>query len=58
MKYFKDKWTGNESQFLRTVKVKVKKLWDDMYKGKNVIIWPQSLPLLAPLVNYLTSILS
>jgi hypothetical protein len=26
MKYFEDKWTGNESQFLRTVKVKVKKL--------------------------------
>ena len=29
-----------------------------MYKGENVIIRPQSPPSLAPLVNYLTSILS
>ena len=38
--------------------MKVKKLWDDVYKGKNVIIRPQSPPSPAPPVDYLTSILS
>jgi hypothetical protein len=57
IKYFEDKWTGNESHFLRTVKLKVKKLWDEEYKRENVIIRPQSPPLPVPPINYLANIL-
>ena len=57
IKYFKDKWTGNENHFLRITKLKVKKLWNKEYKYENVIIQPQ-LPLsLALPINYLTNIL-
>ncbi len=38
MKYFEDKWTGSESLFLRAAKLKVKKLWDDVYKRETVVI--------------------
>jgi hypothetical protein len=58
MKYFEDKWTGNESNFLRTAKPKVKKLWDDVYKRENVVIRPQSPPSRASSVDYLENILS
>jgi hypothetical protein len=57
MKYFKDKWTSNESHVLRTVKPKVKKLWEDVYKRKNVIIWSLLPPLIALPVNYLRDLL-
>ena len=57
MKYFEDKWTGNESHILRTVKPKVKKLWEDIYKRENVIIWPPLSPSVAPPVNYLRDLL-
>ena len=40
IKYFKDKWTGTESLFLRTAKLKVKKLQDDEYKREPVILRP------------------
>jgi hypothetical protein len=58
MKYFEDKWSGNESHFLRISKPKVKKLWEDVYKRETVIIRPQSPPLVAPPVDYLEDILS
>jgi len=58
MKYFEDKWTGSESNFLRTAKPKVKKLWDDVYKRENVVIRPQSPPSRASSVDYLENILS
>jgi hypothetical protein len=58
MKYFKDKWTSNESHVLYTVKLKVKKLWEDAYKRENVVIWPPSPPLIAPLVDYLVDLLN
>ena len=57
MKYFKDKWTGNESHVLRTAKPKVKKLWEDVYKRENVIIRPPSPPSVTPPVNYLRDLL-
>ena len=57
IKYFEDKWTGNKSHFLRTAKLKVKKLWDEEYKRKNVIIRPQSPPSPAPPIDYLANIL-
>ena len=57
MKYFEDKWTGNESNFLRTAKPKVKKLWEDVYKRENVVIRPQSPPSVNPSINYLRDIL-
>ncbi len=40
MKYFENKWTGSESLFLRAAKLKVKKLWDDVYKRETVVIRP------------------
>jgi hypothetical protein len=58
IKYFEDKWTGSESNFLRTAKPKVKKFWDDIYKCENVIIRSQLSPLRALSVNYLENILS
>jgi hypothetical protein len=57
MKYFKDKWTSNESHALHIVKLKVKKLWDKVYKGKNVIIRPLSPPSIALLIDYLRDLL-
>jgi hypothetical protein len=57
MKYFKDKWTSNESHVLHTAKPKVKKLWEDVYKRENVIIRPLLPPLVASLVNYLQDLL-
>jgi hypothetical protein len=57
MKYFKDKWTSSESHVLRTVKPKVKKLWEDVYKRENVIIRLPLSPLIAPLVDYLWDLL-
>jgi hypothetical protein len=57
MKYFEDKWTSNESHVLRTVKPKVKKLWEDVYKRENVVIRPLLPPLVAPFVDYLRDLL-
>jgi len=57
MKYFEDKWIGNESNFLYTAKPKVKKFWKDVYKRENVIIRLQSSPLVNPPIDYLRDIL-
>jgi hypothetical protein len=58
IKYFKDKWTGSKSHFLRIAKPKVKKLWEDVYKRENIIIRPQSPLPATPSINYLINILS
>jgi hypothetical protein len=42
---------------LRTAKPKVKKLWEDVYKRENVIIWPPLPPSVTPLVDYLRDLL-
>jgi hypothetical protein len=58
IKYFEDKWTGSESHVLYTTKPKVKKLWEDIYKCENVIIWPPLPPSVTPPVNYLTDLMN
>ncbi len=58
MKYFENKWTSSESLFLHATKLKVKKLWDNIYKWETIVIQPQLSPLVNPPINYLAGLLN